>query len=370
MTLRDYQQEAVSFLVPRRRGFVVAPAGAGKTVIAAQAASRVCRPGWVVHWLANTIEQVQQAEAAIGRTEGAEGVTFKVSCVAALPSLADANLVIVDEAHHTPAATWMSTLQSIPPTAVLWGLSATPFGDDPIRNASVELAFAEFFKIDRARIEASGHLIKGAVTVYDLDRYGEFDDEIDAATAVETARRCRCFPSIPRFEHERRAAWQITQEKVQANAARNAAVIQLATAMSAAGESVLVLVHSIEHGQRLAELIPNAACVYSKLPKKKRAELIEGLRSGSLTVLVATSLADEGLDVPRASRLILVAGGRSAGKLEQRAGRVLRPFEGKNGGLIFDFLDRGARFAHAQARARIAVYEKLGYNPKIISLAS
>ena len=84
-------------------------------------------------------------------------------------------------------------------------------------------------------------------------------------------------------------------------------------------------------------------------------------------MLFSSSLADEGLDVPRASVLVLAAGGRSAGKLEQRAGRVLRPFEGKSAGVVHDFLDRGCLFGHAQARARTKVYEKLGYHPEVVS---
>jgi superfamily II DNA or RNA helicase len=106
--------------------------------------------------------------------------------------------------------------------------------------------------------------------------------------------------------------------------------------------------------------------VHSKVGAKRRREIISAFRSGALRVLFATSLADEGLDVPRASVLVLVAGGRSAGKLEQRAGRVLRPFQGKESGVIHDFMDRGAVFAQAQARARWKVYEKLGYSPELV----
>jgi superfamily II DNA or RNA helicase len=77
--------------------------------------------------------------------------------------------------------------------------------------------------------------------------------------------------------------------------------------------------------------------------------------------MIATSLADEGLDVPRAAVLILAAGGRSASKIEQRTGRVMRPHESKEIGTIHDFADEGASFAHAQFKARMKIYKKLGY---------
>ena len=41
MQLRDYQQRAVNFLQNKQRGFIVSPAGSGKTIMAAAAAANV-----------------------------------------------------------------------------------------------------------------------------------------------------------------------------------------------------------------------------------------------------------------------------------------------------------------------------------------
>lgn len=364
--LRDYQQEAVEWLLPRRRGFIQAPAGSGKTIIAASAVARRAWPGCRVGWLANTKEQVEQAITAISRTPGPEGCDFSVDCAAACPDYSDRDLVVIDEAHHSPAAgTWLPTLKSCRGT--VWGFSATPWHEDEERNAVVREVFQEFWTIDRARVEESGHLVKGKVFFHDLDEPGQFDAEIEARVAAEVVRRCHRFPRVPRFEHVRRAQWQITQEIIQANETRNSAAVQLVKREVCDGRSVLCLVSSIEHGTRLSADVEGSGIVHSKLGAKPRRELIHAFRAGSLGALFATSLADEGLDCPRAACLVLVAGGRSAGKLEQRAGRVLRPFEGKTAGIIHDFLDRGAVFAQAQARARWRVYEKLGYDPEIIS---
>lgn len=430
--LRDYQEEAVQFLLPKKRGFVIAPAGAGKTYIAAHAIARRVWSGAKVTWLANTREQVDQGIAAIEKTEGPPGVEFEVCCVAARPDTSGSDIIVFDEAHHSPAATWAELIHRAKPDAIIWGMSATPWAEnDTERDEFTEEVFKEFFTVERERVENSGHLIKGKVYVHDLDIPGQWDAEIDAKVLVEVEKRFRRYPilrDVPKImglnsklgaiarriqmkagadaltkaskgllseadakalgisemveeavrvteerdaltkkEHAKRAQWQISQEYLQANETRNAAVVQIATQESAKGESVLVLVHSIEHGEKLAGNIPGSAIVYSKLGAKTRRELIERFRSGSLACLVATSLADEGLDVPRASRLVLVSGGRSAGKLEQRAGRVLRPFEDKNGGVIHDFLDRGVLFAHAQAKARFRVYDRLGYSPEIVT---
>ncbi len=431
MTLRDYQLEAVMFLGLNPRALVKAPAGSGKTLIAAHAASHMACRGWKIGWLANTVEQCQQAVKAIESVGGPEDCDFKICCAAGEPDFSDRDIIIVDECHHLPAVTWLQAIANSN-AKVIWGFSATPYGDDPVRNAVLELLFPVMHSIDRARLEAAGHLEKGKVWMHDVDTKDEFNAAIDAEVAVETADRCRRFPALygdPRYlqlsnalgqawakvvalqagieaqkcaaegmdcsslnmevraivqrwldfraarrkyvydEHEKKVRWQITQEYTQKNEKRNAKICSLCNVASEARESVLLLVGSIEHGALLASAIPGAALVHSKISKKLRFAHIDAFRAGTLPVLAATSLADEGLDVPRASVLVLAAGGRSAGRLEQRAGRVLRPHADKpDGGVIHDFLDRGATFAYAQALARRRVYERLGYCPEIVGV--
>lgn len=369
MILRDYQEEAVAWLQTRRRGFIQAPAGSGKTIIAAAAVARRAWPGCRVVWLANTVEQVQQGCAALQASPGPE-CSIEVCCVQSEPDTTQADFVIFDECHHLPAQTWTALTSNLKPTAIVWGMSATPWHDEEERNECVRGLFQEWFTIDRSRVLASGHLVEGKVFFHDLDVPGQFDREIDGRVQAEVIRRCRRFPRVPRFEHLRRAQWQITQEVLQDNETRNQAAVHLARGEVSAGRSTLILVGSIEHGTQIVSAIEGARLCHSKLAKKARSQAIADFRSGALQVLAATSLADEGLDVPRAAALVLVAGGRSAGKLEQRAGRVLRPFEGKESGVIHDFLDRGAIYAAAQARARWKTYEKLGYNPEVVSYNS
>lgn len=279
-----------------------------------------------------------------------------------------ANDLLVHNCHHAPAATWLEAIQTAGESCILWGFSATPWHDsDADRNKLLRDTFVDFHTIERAALQDAGHLAPGKVYLHDLDAPSQYDRDIEQQAAHEIIRRCRRFPGIPRFEHERRVRWQITQEFLQRNEARNNCAVQLARQEAAAGQSVLVLVGAIEHGEQIAERIGgDAVLAHSKIGKKKREQYIGEFRSGERSVLLATSLADEGLDVPRASRLILLSGGRSSGKLEQRAGRVLRPHEGKSGGVIHDFLDAGACYALAQAKARMRIYERLGYDPEIV----
>jgi superfamily II DNA or RNA helicase len=95
---------------------------------------------------------------------------------------------------------------------------------------------------------------------------------------------------------------------------------------------------------------------------KNRRNALEAFKAGELKRLVATSLCDEGIDLPIASVLVLVSGGRSRAKTEQRTGRVLRQFAGKESGLIYDFVDKFHGLMYKHFRQRLAVYKQLGYD--------
>src|SRR5688500_14747664 len=104
--LRPYQDRAVSFLLPRKRAFVVSCAGSGKTIIAAAAAAKATQIFDRVAWLANTKEQCEQARGACALMDWPAGVSLDVRCVAGRPDVSGADIVIVDECHHLPAQTW------------------------------------------------------------------------------------------------------------------------------------------------------------------------------------------------------------------------------------------------------------------------
>ena len=358
--LRPYQQGAVEFLTPRRKGFIVSPAGSGKTLMAAGAASEIAKPFDVIWWLCNTREQVDQAHAALSRFTWPDPITIEVNCVAAQKDVSRADILIVDEAHHLLAKSWLATAEKA--TGVIWGFSATPATGDAERDAKLVQFFGKenFYGVDREEVKAGGSITEGVVRIHDLDTPGRFDPEIERLTAAQLVIDKRKFRFCSEDELERRARWRFTLERILSNKERNDRIVEVANE----SQACLVLVASIEHGEALQQRIPMSTLVYSKLSKKKRRAAIEAFRDGTLKCMIATSLADEGLDVPRAAVLVLAAGGRSAGKLEQRAGRVMRPHESKDFGTVHDFADRGARLAHSQYLARAKTYRALGYTIK------
>jgi superfamily II DNA or RNA helicase len=83
--------------------------------------------------------------------------------------------------------------------------------------------------------------------------------------------------------------------------------------------------------------------------------LIHDLERKLRPILIATTLADEGLDIPSLDALILGGGGKSSTRAYQRVGRVLRPSEGKEKAMILDFID-AAPYLDGHSQARLALY--------------
>jgi hypothetical protein len=175
-------------------------------------------------------------------------------------------------------------------------------------------------------------------------------------------------------EVEHRAAMMFG---IHENEARNSWIAGIAEKHVLEGDSVLLIVGTVDQGKWIKERVQGAAIVFSKMKVKadgRRADIIEAFRQRDIRCLIATSLADERLDVPCANVLILAGGGRgiskekdAAGnkrttvKLEQRAKRVLTVFEGKDRALIYDFFDHQHPMLAGQSWSRFKGHRELGF---------
>jgi len=371
ITLRPYQTRAVQALLTTKRGIVQAPAGSGKTIIAAAALemwleeSGLFLPG--VIWLANTREQCEQAEEAIELfPEIKNYCDVSIGCYVGVDSCAGADLVILDECHHIAAPTIRKCLKNY--TGALWGISATPNRADDFRKDVFDLIGPIVCAIERNELVSAGNLSKAHVIFHTPNFYGEFEEKITGAANPVIKDQIHRFRFKSPIEITHQVTWRFAQDiGVFNNEKRNNSIQYIARSHSK--DSVLIIVGSVKHGEDMASKIKDSVLVHSKLGIKIRRQAIEDFRSGKIHCLIATSLADEGLDVPRANVLILAAGGRSAAKAEQRTGRVLRSFVGKEHGLIHDFWDQQHYFLLAQSKARKKIYENLDYKVEFEKIA-
>lgn len=147
------------------------------------------------------------------------------------------------------------------------------------------------------------------------------------------------------------------------DANRNQLVVDTVVAEARAGHTCLVLSGRKDHCQVLAEALNatgvRAAALTSKVRKSERARLLDEARAGTLPVLVATSLADEGLDLPRLSRVFLAFPAKAKGRTLQRLGRVMRPHPDKREAVVVDFIDKNISVLRRHAAARKRTYQTM-----------
>lgn len=362
MKLRPYQSKAVDWLASRQRGLVQSPAGSGKTIMGAAAVSERLATGSVIV-IANTTDQIRQWADAFDRFDLRKRLKIDFCCGVSNLDTSGYDCMIIDEAHHVTADRWWEKASK--QNGILWGFSATPWTGDEERDERTRILFGLTYIVHRDQLVDEGHVSPALVKYLDgtdPDAGGRIEEE--AEFLIEKRRRKYPFLwSTPKGkqEQENRCIWQAcSQIGLCDNRLRDHDIMKTASYEAKQGNSVLILTATIEHGKELAARL-GAKCVNSKLPKRKRESIIDEFKSGTLPILVATSLADEGLDCPIASVLILANAGRSPNKIIQRTGRVLRPYPGKEYGIIYDFKDEFHYMLRAQSKARQRQYKKLKY---------
>ena len=105
--------------------------------------------------------------------------------------------------------------------------------------------------------------------------------------------------------------------------------MKLASPQGFAEDPELVMDWYAERRRQIGHAEPNAA----HLALAARTDIVQVTqntddllqRAGCLDVVCATSLADEGLDAPRLSAVVLASPTKNAGRTLQRIGRALRP---------------------------------------------
>ena len=345
--LRDYQERAVMALVNRTQGCAIVPCGGGKTVIGTAAVARIGQPAIIlvhthdlVEQWATTVRDALGIEAGIVAGGKLDLRDVTVATVQSLITLDEATrrklgarfgTVILDEAHHAPASVFREVLSWLP-GKYRFGLTATPERSDGLTPMLHLCIGPELFRIDHQELVAAGHLVVPRV--------------VPIATGATT-------------DAEKHAA---IVGDLATDPDRNRLIVDLVAREARAGCSVLVLSGRVDHCQRLAKLISQAGveavALTSRVAKKKRTDILDRLRDGSLKVVCATSLADEGLDVSRLERLVLATPARAEGRTIQRLGRLMRPHPGKRTPVLYDLVDN-IPLARRQFAARQRAYRKV-----------
>lgn len=354
---RPYQLEAEEKMLRQVQGYVVLPCGGGKTFVGSRAIVRSGQAGLV---LCHTGDLLDQWRDAIYLASGTpprlvgddhagdlrparprEIVAALIQSVqsagaSAAPFLRSFGAVLIDEAHRAPTTGYVDLLSQCT-ARYRWGLTATPdradglgfllgwhIGPELYRRTPRDLAAAGYLRLPCAMLVRSGWAAGESVR----DRSGRLE-------------------------------WHKTVAAFSADPTRDATICDLAVACVESGRTTLVLVHRVDHASRIAYALRKrgitAESVTGATDRNHRKRRMNDARRGRVDCLVATQLADEGLDIPNLAALVMAAPQRAEGRALQRLGRLTRPGGDKLAPIAFDLVDGGLEH---QARARAAAYAR------------
>jgi superfamily II DNA or RNA helicase len=340
--LWPHQQAALGALGRAGGGVVVMPCGSGKTTLGVAALAEWRQRTLVlVHTKDLQTQWRQRVRSELpGLTvgEGMDADTQVVICTVqqlarqTVPALArwgtKFGTLIADEAHRAAAPTWLRVVSALPALHRL-ALTATPEREDG-RWPMVEAHFgAVVHRVAEPELVRAGHVLKPTVRCVVTRRTHEGD------IATDTRRNSQIVHVVRRL-------------------------------VSVEDRTVILLVRLVEHAHRLAASLARwvpAAALTGDMAPTQRAEVLKALRAKRLRVVVATSLADEALDVPSVDTVVLGSPTEVLPRLQQRVGRSTRTKKGKLEPLIVDLCDATHERA---ALAREGWYLARGYKVEVV----
>jgi DNA excision repair protein ERCC-3 len=319
-SLRDYQRQAVDGFWAGGSGVVVLPCGAGKTLVGAAAMAHAESTTLILvtntvaarQWKDELLRRTSLTEEEIGEYSGQRKqirpvtiATYQVMTTKRKGTYAhlelfearDWGLIVYDEVHLLPAPIFRMTADLQARRRL--GLTATLVREDGREDDVFTLIGPKRYDAPWKEIEAQGYIapadcVEVRVTLTDTER-------LTYATAEPEERY-----------------------RIAATAASKRAIVSKIVD-DHAGEQTLVIGQYLDQLEDLAERL-GAPLVTGATTVPERQRLFEGFRTGDITLLVVSKVANFSLDLPDATVAVQVSGTFGSRQEEaQRLGRLLRP---------------------------------------------
>jgi len=325
MQLRTYQTETInktanSLRKGKHAPLIVLPTGAGKTVIFSEISKRAVQKNNNVLILVHRRELIKQASQKLANIQVPHGIIaagFKPSShqiqVASVQTIVrrlkstpfKPTLIIIDEAHHSVAGSWKKTLDNWP-TAKRIGVTATPcrLSGEGLREMFDDLILGPSVKKLVKAGFLSPHKVFGAPQKINFKkvkmRGGDY------------------------------ATDQLAEEMLKADITGDAVKQYQKHANNLPAIAFCV---NVEHAESVKTKFNNsgiaADIITGSMNTDDRDQVINGLSTGKIQVLVSIEVVSEGFDLPAVSCAILLRKTASLGLYLQQVGRILRPQENK-----------------------------------------
>ena len=352
--LRDYQQQAVMISLISGNGILKIATGGGKTVIAGTTIGVLKKKSIFIVHTRDLLYQSKDSFSQIfpDETIGQIGdgiIDYQNITVATMQTLAilggvevgknkydeDNNddevkieadkikkeeflkCVMMDEVQIVCSQTAQGVRFLFETAEYAFGYSASPWRDDG-SDLAIEASFGNrIIDISASELIRRGYLVRPTIEVHNT--YYECNDISGDYT-------------------------QIYKRYIVENVDRNTQVALDAIRQYSAGMNTLVLVTQLKHGEAIAEIIRrygiDVSFISGKSGMKKRKQAIQDMRDGKISLLIASTIADVGLDIPRLQCIVEAGAGKSSVTALQRLGRIMRPFQDKKSCLFITYRDK------------------------------
>ncbi len=363
VTLRPYQDAAVTSFVAAGSGVVVLPCGAGKTLVGASAMAKIGARTLILvtntvsarQWRRELLLHTSLTDAEIGEYSGdkkqiapvtiatyqvliqrkkQEDGTYRYPHIGVFDAQ-DWGLIVYDEVHLLPAPVFRMTADIQARRRL--GLTATLLREDGRESDVFGLIGPKRYDVPWRDIEAQGW--------------------IAPATCVEVRVD---------LGHDERMAYALAEPAEQYRVGAASVVKQAVVAELVArhpNDPTLVIGQFIDQLEKLAERL-NAPLITGKVPNKERERLFAAFRAGEIPVLVVSKVANFSIDLPEATVAIQVSGTFGSRQEEaQRLGRILRPKADGRQAHFYSIVSRDTSDAlFAQNRQRFLAEQGYAYD--------
>ncbi len=351
ISLHDYQQEAVEITNKKDFGVIVAPPGAGKTVMGLEIVARKQQPTLIIvhrrqlfdQWVDRIQSFLGIPKFQIGKINGSSYEIGQEITVAMIQSLQNPDLpgkdklhhafgtIIADECHHIPAKTFREVIQHFH-SYYLYGFTATPIR----KNKDEKLIFIHIGDIIHEVVIpiTTNQNRQLSVVIQNTELFTPFNASTDKTETL-----------LNIIIHD---------------TARNVMIVEDIKREVRAGRKILVLSERKAHVDIIQQYLKGTCETITltgednEQSKKAKLQLIE---NGDFQVLIATGqFIGEGTDIGVLDCLILAYPFSFEGKLIQYIGRVQRSPVAP---VIYDYRDCRIEYFNNLFKQRNKYYRKL-----------
>jgi len=377
--LRSGQDKLLAAIIASDHGIIEGPTGSGKSWIIRQmcciwptARIIIIVPSAVGKSLLlqtrnELLEDMPSHE--VGLVGAGACVNSRVTCVMDRSlhkaDLEQCRLLIFDEVHHAAAPKTAEALSRVW-DARRFGFSASPHGRSDRARLETEAMFGPvIYRSTYQEVQSAGGVVPVRVFQFSLAAARQVNKQ--TVTAME-----------------RHAVWR--------NEDRNgtiAAAVHWVRARYGQDLQILAMVTTVEHAVHLGRYLPDFTLVYGSMSPEKRKRwekaglLKEGqhpissadrermraaFKEGALRRVIATGTWGTGVDFPGLGVLVRADAQGSSIRNTQIPGRVTRPSEGKEFGIVVDFDDVHNETLERRSKKRVTSYRKKGWTIDTIDL--